>query len=103
MIAIIGMACEYPDAKSPVQLWENVLTQRRAFRRFPFERLNLDDYFSNDRTVADAMYITEGAFIEGYEFDRIKFRVAGSAYRSADLVHWLALDVASRAIEDAGL
>ncbi|MCX7112683.1 MAG: type I polyketide synthase [Proteobacteria bacterium] len=103
MIAIIGMACEYPDAKSPVQLWENVLTQRRSFRRFPFERLSLDDYFSNDRTVADAMYITEGAFIEGYEFDRIKFRVAGSAYRSADLVHWLALDVASRAIEDAGL
>ena len=103
MIAIVGMGCQYPDAKSPRELWENVLAQRRAFRRFPTERLNLGDYFSRDRTVEDAFYIAEGAFIEGYEFDRVKFRVAGPTYRSADLVHWLALDVASRAIEDAGL
>src|SRR5262249_21157057 len=40
--------------------------------------------------------------IEGYEFDRVAFRVVGSTYRSADLAHWLALDVASRALADAG-
>lgn len=103
MIAIVGMACQYPDADSPRALWENVLACRRAFRRFPKERLDLDDYFSADRTLADAIYVTEGAFIEGYEFDRVKFRVAGPTYRSADLVHWLALDVAARALEDSGL
>ena len=32
-IAIVGMACVYPDARSPGELWENVLAQRRAFRR----------------------------------------------------------------------
>ncbi|MGB8370172.1 MAG: beta-ketoacyl synthase N-terminal-like domain-containing protein [Limisphaerales bacterium] len=26
-IAIVGMACVYPDARSPGELWENVLTQ----------------------------------------------------------------------------
>ena len=30
-IAIVGMACVYPDARSPGELWENVLAQRRAF------------------------------------------------------------------------
>src|SRR5439155_19933930 len=40
--------------------------------------------------------------IEGYEFDRVAFRVVGSTYRSADLAHWLALDVAARALADAG-
>ena len=32
-VAIVGMACRYPDARSPSELWESVLAQRRAFRR----------------------------------------------------------------------
>lgn len=34
-IAIVGMACRYPDAHSPQQLWETVLAQRTAFRKLP--------------------------------------------------------------------
>jgi enediyne polyketide synthase len=101
-IAIVGMACVYPDARSPGELWENVLAQRRAFRRVPPERLRLEDYFSADPHTPDATYATEAAVIEGYEFDRVAFRVVGSTFRAADLAHWLALDVASRALADAG-
>ena len=32
-VAIVGLGCRYPDAVSPSELWENVLAQRRAFRR----------------------------------------------------------------------
>ena len=101
-IAIVGMACRYPDARSPDELWENALAQRRAFRRIPAERLNLDDYLSSDPQSPDRTYSTQGAFIEGYEFDRARFRVPGGTYRAADPVHWLALDVAAAALEDAG-
>jgi len=101
-IAIVGMACRYPDARSPDELWENVLAQRRAFRRIPAERLNLNDYLSLDRQSPDQTYSTEGAFIEGYEFDRARFRVPGATYRAADPAHWLTLDVAAAALEDAG-
>jgi enediyne polyketide synthase len=101
-IAIVGMACRYPDARSPGELWENALAQRRAFRRIPAERLNLDDYLSSDRQSPDRTYSTEGAFIEGYEFDRARFRVPGETYRAADPAHWLTLDVAAAALEDAG-
>jgi len=101
-IAIVGMACIYPGARSPGELWENVLAQRRAFRRVPPERLRLEDYFSDDLSAPDRSYLTEAAVIEGYEFDRVAFRVAGSTFRAADLAHWLALDVASRALADAG-
>ncbi|MGE5894814.1 MAG: beta-ketoacyl synthase N-terminal-like domain-containing protein, partial [bacterium] len=31
-IAIIGMACIYPGAHSPEELWRNVLAGRRYFR-----------------------------------------------------------------------
>ena len=101
-IAIIGMACRYPDAQSPVELWENVLAQRRAFRRMPPERLRLEDYLSADRSLPDCTYSAEAALIEGYEFNRVRFRVAGSTFRAADLAHWLALDIASQALADAG-
>ncbi len=101
-VAIVGMACVYPDARTPGELWENVLAQRRAFRRLPAERLRAEDYFSPDRSRPDHTYSVEAAVIEGFEFDRAAFRVAGSAYRSADLAHWLALDVAAKALADAG-
>ena len=100
-IAIVGMACRYPDARSPGELWENALAGRRAFRRIPAERLNLNDYLSSDRQSPDQTYSTEGAFIEGYEFDRARFRVPGGTYRAADPVHWLTLNVAADALEDA--
>ncbi|MBC7912010.1 MAG: SDR family NAD(P)-dependent oxidoreductase [Pyrinomonadaceae bacterium] len=101
-IAVVGMACRYPDARSPSELWENVLSERRAFRRMPPERLRLEDYFSTNRAAPDCFYSTEAALIEGYEFDRVRFRVAGSTFRTADWTHWLALDVAAQALSDAG-
>ena len=101
-IAIVGMACRYPDARSPDELWENALAQRRAFRRIPAERLNLDDYVSPDRQSPDKTYSSQAAVIEGYEFDRARFHVPGETYRAADPAHWLTLDVAAAALADAG-
>ena len=101
-LAIVGMGCQYPDARSCTELWENVLAQRRAFRRLPAERFRLEDYYSADRNAPDRTYSTQAALIEGYEFDRLRFRVVGSTFRSADTTHWLALDVAATALEDAG-
>ena len=101
-IAIVGAACRYPDANSPEELWENVLAQRRAFRRIPAQRLSLADYFSADRAVADAIYSTEAAVLADYEFDRNRFRVAGGTFRAVDMTHWLALEVAADALAAAG-
>src|ERR1041385_7547207 len=101
-VAIVGMACRYPDARTPAELWDNVLAQRRSFRKLPTERLNAADYLSTDRSSPDRTYIAEAAVLDGYEFDRVRFQVVGSTFRSADLAHWLALDVASHALADAG-
>ncbi|MGY4997361.1 SDR family NAD(P)-dependent oxidoreductase [Streptomyces sp. 900105245] len=101
-IAIVGMACRYPDATDPKQLWDNAVAGRRAFRRLPDVRMNLDDYFDADPTTPDTFYARNAAVIEGYEFDRIAHRIAGSTFRSTDLTHWLALDTAGRALADAG-
>jgi enediyne polyketide synthase len=101
-IAVVGIACRYPDASSPADLWENVLAGRRAFRRIPDERLRLDDYWSPDPAAPDKFYSRKAAVIEGFEFDRVKYKVAGSTFRTTDMTHWLALDTAARALDDAG-
>jgi enediyne polyketide synthase len=97
-VAVVGMACRYPDARSPRELWENVLAQRRAFRPVPPQRLRLADYGAGP----DGTYLAEAAVLEGWEFDRVRFRVSGESYRAADLAHWLALEVAEGALADAG-
>jgi enediyne polyketide synthase len=100
-IAIVGLACRYPDADNPTQLWQNVLGQRRAFRGIPPDRLNLADY-GGDRDEPDAVYLRQAALLRGWEFDRQRFRVPGALHRAADHTHWLALDTASAALADAG-
>src|SRR5439155_26295410 len=84
-ISIVGMACRYPDADSPDELWRNVLAQRRAFRRLPAERLRMEDYFSPDPSAPDRSYALQAAVLEGLDFDRVRFRISVSTYRSADL------------------
>ncbi|MGC5053301.1 type I polyketide synthase [Micromonospora sp. DT48] len=101
-IAVVGLACRFPDAAGPGQLWENLLAGRRAFRRLPDERMRAEDYWSADPSAPDRYYATNAAVIEGYEFDRVAFKVSGSTYRSTDLTHWLALDMATQALADAG-
>jgi enediyne polyketide synthase len=96
------MACVYPDADSPTELWRNVLAQRRSFRRLQECRFPLEDYWSPDPAMPDRTYSDMAAVITGWSFDRAKFRVSGSVFRSVDLTHWLALDVATRALADAG-
>ena len=101
-ISVVGISCRYPDADSPDELWKNVLAGRRAFRRLPDERMRLEDYYSPDPAAPDRFYSQKAAVIEGFEFDRVKYRIAGSTYRSTDMTHWLALDTAARALTDAG-
>ncbi|MFH9862956.1 type I polyketide synthase [Streptomyces sp. NPDC017202] len=101
-IAVVGMACRYPDAETPEQLWQNVLAGRRAFRRLPDERMRHEDYYSPDPAAPDRHYARKAAVLEGYEFDRVRHRIAGSTFRATDMTHWLALDTVARALQDAG-
>lgn len=56
------------------------LAQRRAIRFLPEDRLRVDDFYSPDRQAPDRTYSIEAAVIEGYDFDRVRFGVAGKEY-----------------------
>ncbi len=101
-IAVIGLACRYPDATTPRQLWENILARRRQFRRIPDCRLPLVDYYDADKKVPDKTYGRQAAVIDGFEFDWTGRRIPFSTVRTTDIVHWLALETSLEAVADAG-
>ncbi len=101
-IAIIGLSCWYPGARSPLELWENILSKRQQFRRIPDSRLPLSKYYSSDRKSPDMTYGTEAAVIDGFNFDWQSYRIPQKTYQGTDIVHWLALNVALKALKDAG-
>ncbi|NEN87731.1 MAG: type I polyketide synthase [Okeania sp. SIO3H1] len=97
-IAIVGMACRYPDADTVEQLFENSIAQRRSFRKIPDVRL-ASGYFDDSGKAKDRAYARQAAVIKGFKFDRQWFRVSQASYDVTDLTHWLALTVAKETIE----
>jgi len=100
-VAVTGAACELPGAHSLEELWSNVLAQRAAFRAVPRERLDLTEYAPGIADEAETIAAQVAALIADYTFPRERYRIPASTYRQVDIAHWLALDVAARAIEDA--
>lgn len=99
-VAIVGMACRYPDADSPTQLWESALGRRRAFRRLPQQRLS--SAYLGPMDDPDRTYLTHAGLLRGWQFDRERFGVPGTLHRAVDHAHWLALETAADALVDAG-
>jgi len=101
-IAVIGIGCYYPGANTPLQLWENVLTRRQQFRSPPDVRFPLSEYYDTNPQTPDKTYGSRMAVIDGFEFDWAKYRLPKSTVESTDIVQWLALDTAQKALVDAG-
>ena len=99
-IAVIGMGCWYPGAKNLRQLWENIVARRQQFRQTPDRRLPLSDYYDPDPTVPDKTYGSRMAVIDGFEFDWASKRIPKTVVETADIAHWLALEVATKALEE---
>lgn len=102
-IAIIGMALEFPGAHNPEEYWQNILAGRRAFRLSPDERMPRDVYYDPDPAAREKTYQPQMAVLEGWQFDPSAYRIPPVTVEASDVTHWLALDVAARAIADAGL
>lgn len=101
-IAVIGMACWLPGAADPRHLWENILARRREFRRMPDSRTPLADYYDATGQDPDKFYQSKVAVLDGFAFDWASYRIPEGSYLRTDACQWLALEVAHRAIQDAG-
>lgn len=85
------------------ELWENVLARRQQFRRMPDCRLPLGEYHHPDPAHPDTTYGTQAAVVDGFTFDWAARRIPKSTADSTDIVQWLALEVAYKALADSGV
>ncbi|HTG02182.1 MAG TPA: SDR family NAD(P)-dependent oxidoreductase [Nitrospirota bacterium] len=102
-IAVVGMACVFPGAHSPEELWQNALAERRYFRKFPDERLPRKDYYDADLDAPAKTYSDFMAVITGWSFDPVAFRVPPVTVEASDIAHWIALATTHAAIRDSGI
>jgi acyl transferase domain-containing protein/NAD(P)H-dependent flavin oxidoreductase YrpB (nitropropane dioxygenase family)/NADP-dependent 3-hydroxy acid dehydrogenase YdfG len=101
-IAIVGMACVLPKAPDLRTYWENILNKVCAIREIPLERWDSNLYFASDPKARDKVYSKWGAFLDDIPFDPLKYGIPPNSLSSIEPLQLLTLEVASRALEDAG-
>ncbi|WP_026309806.1 type I polyketide synthase [Niabella aurantiaca] len=100
-IAIIGMSCIFPGAADPAAFWQNILDKKDAIQTVPAERLD-PLYFDTATAGADRFYCSRGGFIPGVVFDPVRFGILPLAVEGMEPDQLLTLDLACKALEDAG-
>jgi polyketide-type polyunsaturated fatty acid synthase PfaA len=101
-VAIVGMDCLFPKAGSLRRYWQNICNRVDAIDEVPARRWRAEDYFAPDRLARDRVYSRWGGFLDDFIFDPIKWRIPPASLSSIEPVQLLALEVANRALIDAG-
>jgi acyl transferase domain-containing protein/NADP-dependent 3-hydroxy acid dehydrogenase YdfG len=108
-IAIVGMACAFPQAGDLQTFWANVLGGVDSITDVSLERWNHEVYYDPDHDPAhpkpDADVRTpskSGGFLPPIPFDALGYGIPPSSLTGIETVQLLALEVAANALRDAG-
>ena len=101
-IAIVGMSCMFPKAEDMRKYWENICNAVDAIEEVDHERWDPALYFDADRLAKDRVYSKWGGFLKKVTFDPMKWRIPPAALKAIEPIQLLALDIAFRAMSDAG-
>lgn len=102
-IAIIGMACLLPKAPDLRTYWQNIINRVDAVREVTDDRWRPADFYDPKRGVKDKIYSKWGGFLDDLRFDPTEWGIPPAAVKSIEPMQLLALVVARKALEDAGL
>ncbi|KEO82732.1 non-ribosomal peptide synthetase [Tumebacillus flagellatus] len=100
-VAIIGMACRFPEASSPFEFWQNLKNGRESVREFPPEEVE-DTPFNQDPETRAQLVRAAGILENIDQFDAEFFGVSEKEARLLHPQHRLFLECSWEAIEDAG-
>src|SRR5262245_35420685 len=100
-IAIVGMACRFPNAESPEALWRLVVGGADGIQRVPRSRWDADAHVARDASLART---TWGGFLDDVAgFEPGVFGISPREALHIDPQQRLILEVVWEALEDAGL
>ncbi|KAF2107008.1 phenolpthiocerol synthesis polyketide synthase ppsA [Lophiotrema nucula] len=105
-IAIIGMACRFPqDATSPTAFWNMLQEGRSAMTEIPTNRFNVDAFYNSDTTHLDTTTTRGGHFLSGNiaAFDAPFFSIPKQEAEALDPQQRGLLECTYHALENTGL
>ncbi len=102
-VAIIGMACHFPDAANIYEYWENLKLGRDSIREVPKSRWDWEKYYDTQGGEKGKSISKWGAFLEGIEaFDPGYFNISEQLAPKIDPLQRQWLEVSIEALADAG-
>lgn len=97
-IAIVGMACRFPEADNKEQFWQNLAQGKNSIRPFPEKRREQLSAIEDDD-----IELFHGGFLNSVEeFDNDYFNIPPAIAKHMDPYHRLFLQTLIETIEDAG-
>lgn len=101
-VAIIGMACRFPGASSPEQLWELLRHGVDVTSETPVERYDVDALYAPEPKPGTVASRRAGYVADAAEFDAEFFEMSATEATDLDPQQRLLLMAAWEALEDAG-
>ncbi|MBW4084438.1 SDR family NAD(P)-dependent oxidoreductase [Paenibacillus sp. S150] len=104
-IAIIGMACRFPNGiNTPEQYWEALINKQDCIGPIPQDRWNVEDFYSSNHADPGKMYIKEGGFVHQIDrFDADLFKLPEREIKYMDPQQRILLEVAWECLERSGI
>ncbi|HEY3698406.1 MAG TPA: beta-ketoacyl synthase N-terminal-like domain-containing protein, partial [Spongiibacteraceae bacterium] len=101
-IAIVGMECIYPGSPDLETFWANILAGKDLITEVPAERWNKDVYYREGAAQKGKSPSKWGGFIDAIAFDPLEFGIPPQSLAAVEPVQLLSLEVAKRALANAG-
>ncbi len=101
-LAIVGIGCVFPKAKTLREYWANVKNKVDAVQDVPASHWTREDYYDKDPKKPDHVYAYKGGFLEPYDFDCSEFGLAPNTLEATDPAQLFGLVTAKMALADAG-
>ena len=101
-IAVIGMECIYPGSPDLESFWANIIAGKDLVTEVPAERWNSDLYYREGSAQKGKSPSKWGGFIGDIAFDPLSYGIPPQSLAAVEPVQLLSLEVARRALRDAG-
>ncbi len=101
-IAVVGMECIYPGSPDLESFWANIVAGKDLVTEVSPERWNADVYYREGAAQKGKSPSKWGGFIADVPFDPLAFGIPPQSLAAVEPVQLLSLEVAKRALRDAG-
>lgn len=102
-IAVVGLACQFPDAPNARVYWSNLISRKDSIREVPLSRWDIRDHYHPNEYREGKSISKWGSFLPDIEqFDPDYFQVSESLAEQMDPLQRKFLEVGAEAVADAG-